>query len=241
MPKQRILIVDDNPAVVKYVKANLDANNYATSVAINGNEALKAAEREMPDLVLLDIMMPEMDGFEVCQRIREWSIVPIIMLTARGDENDKVRCLEMGADDYISKPFGVNELMARIIAVLRRTNIQRVTTIKPSFRSGELEINFNARRVTLAGKEVKLTPIEYNLLQELVLNAGKVLTHTHLLQKIWGQEYLSENQYLHVYIRNLRNKLEANPAKPKYFIMVSGVGYMFQKESTDNEELDLKN
>jgi two-component system KDP operon response regulator KdpE len=235
MPKQRILIVDDNPAVVKYVRANLDANNYATSVAINGNEALKAAELEMPDLVLLDIMMPEMDGFEVCRRIREWSIVPIIMLTARGDESDKVKCLEMGADDYISKPFGVNELMARIIAVLRRTSIQRVTTIMPSFRSGELEINLNARRVTVAGKEVKLTPIEYNLLQELVLNAGKVLTHTHLLQKIWGQEYLSENQYLHVYIGNLRNKLETNPAKPKYFIMVSGVGYMFQKESTDNE------
>jgi two-component system KDP operon response regulator KdpE len=235
MPKQRILIVDDNPAVVKYVRANLDANNYATSVAINGNEALKAAELEMPDLVLLDIMMPEMDGFEVCRRIREWSIVPIIMLTARGDESDKVKCLEMGADDYISKPFGVNELMARIIAVLRRTSIQRVTTITPSFRSGELEINLNARRVTVAGKEVKLTPIEYNLLQELVLNAGKVLTHTHLLQKIWGQEYLSENQYLHVYIGNLRNKLETNPAKPKYFIMVSGVGYMFQKESTDNE------
>jgi two-component system KDP operon response regulator KdpE len=235
MPKQRILIVDDNPAVVKYVRANLDANNYATSVAINGNEALKAAELEMPDLVLLDIMMPEMDGFEVCRRLREWSTVPIIMLTARGDENDKVRCLAMGADDYISKPFGVNELMARIIAVLRRTSIQRVTTITPSFRSGELEINLNARRVTVAGKEVKLTPIEYNLLQELVLNAGKVLTHTHLLQKIWGQEYLSENQYLHVYIGNLRNKLETNPAKPKYFIMVSGVGYMFQKESTDNE------
>jgi len=214
MPKQRILIVDDNPSVVKYVRANLEASSYATAVAINGNEALKAVELEQPDLVLLDIMMPEMDGFEVCRRLREWSIVPIIMLTARGDENDKVRCLEMGADDYISKPFGVNELMARITAVLRRTSIQRVTTIKPSFASGELEINFNARRVTVAGKEVKLTPIEYNLLQELTLNAGKVLTHTYLLQKIWGVEYLSENQYLHVYIGHLRNKLEDNPAEP---------------------------
>jgi DNA-binding response OmpR family regulator len=214
MPKQRIVIVDDDPAIVKFVRANLEANNYATAVAINGNEALKAVELEQPDLVLLDIMMPEMDGFEVCRRLREWSIVPIIMLTARGDENDKVRCLEMGADDYISKPFGVNELMARITAVLRRTSIQRVTTIKPSFASGELEINFNARRVTVAGKEVKLTPIEYNLLQELTLNAGKVLTHTYLLQKIWGVEYLSENQYLHVYIGHLRNKLEDNPAEP---------------------------
>jgi len=235
MPKQRIVIVDDDPAIVKFVRANLEANNYATAVAINGNEALKAVELEQPDLVLLDIMMPEKDGFEVCRRLREWSTVPIIMLTARGDEVDKVRCLELGADDYISKPFGVNELMARITAVLRRASVQRVTAIEPSFTAGELEINFNARRVTVAGKEVKLTPTEYNLLQELTLNAGKVLTHTHLLQKIWGQEYLRENQYLHVYIGHLRNKLEANPAEPKNFIAVSGIGYMFQKTSTENK------
>jgi two-component system KDP operon response regulator KdpE len=225
MPKQRILIVDDNPAVVKYVKANLDANNYATSVAINGNEALKAVELELPDLILLDIMMPEMDGFEVCRLLWEWSTVPIIMLTARGDENDKVRCLEMGADDYISKPFGVNELMARAKAVLRRTSIQRVTTVKPSFASGELEINFNERRVTVAGKEVKLTPIEYNLLQELTLNAGKVLTHAQLLQKIWGQDYLSENQYLHVFIGRLRSKLEPEAKEFSCITSIPGVGY----------------
>jgi len=225
MPKQRILIVDDDPAIVKYVRANLEANSFATAVAINGNEALKAVELELPDLILLDIMMPEMDGFEVCRRLREWSTVPIVMLTARGDETDKVRCLEMGADDYISKPFGVNELMARITAVLRRASIQRVTTIKPSFSSGELKINFNARRVTVAGKEVKLTPIEYNLLQELTLNTGKVLTHTHLLQKIWGQEYLSENQYLHVFIGRLCSKLEPEAKEFSCITSIPGVGY----------------
>ena len=225
MPKQRIVIVDDDPAIVKFVRANLEANSYATAVAINGNEALKAVELETPDLVLLDIMMPEKDGFEVCRRLREWSTVPIIMLTARGDEVDKVRCLELGADDYISKPFGVNELMARITAVLRRASVQRVTAIEPSFTAGELEINFNARRVTVAGKEVKLTPTEYNLLQELALNAGKVLTHTHLLQKIWGQEYLSENQYLHVFIRHLRSKLEAGAKESSCITSIPGVGY----------------
>ena len=225
MPKQRILIVDDDPAIVKYVRANLEANSFATAVAINGNEALKAVELELPDLILLDIMMPEMDGFEVCRRLREWSTVPIVMLTARGDETDKVRCLEMGADYYISKPFGVNELMARITAVLRRASIQRVTTIKPSFSSGELKINFNARRVTVAGKEVKLTPIEYNLLQELTLNTGKVLTHTHLLQKIWGQEYLSENQYLHVFIGRLCSKLEPEAKEFSCITSIPGVGY----------------
>jgi len=236
MPKQRIVIVDDDPAIVKFVRANLEANNYATAVAINGNEALKAVELEQPDLVLLDIMMPEKDGFEVCRRLREWSTVPIIMLTARGDEVDKVRCLELGADDYISKPFGVNELMARITAVLRRTSIQRVTTIKPVFTSGELEINFNGRRVTVAGKEVKLTPTEYNLLQELTLNAGKVLTHSHFLQKIWGAEYQNEDQYLHVFIGHLRRKLEVNVVEPKHIITVPGVGYQFLGQTIENKQ-----
>ncbi|MDD5288969.1 MAG: response regulator transcription factor [Dehalococcoidales bacterium] len=225
MAKQKILLVDDDVTIVKFVRANLEANKYAVTVAINGKEALQMIEQELPDLVLLDIMMPEMDGFEVCRRLREWSNVPIIMLTARGDEIDKVRCLEMGADDYISKPFGVNELMARAKAVLRRAGIKSTTAPKPSFTTGELEVNFNERRVTVAGKEVKLTPTEYNLLQELALNAGKVLTHTHLLQKIWGPEYQGENQYLHVFVRRLRIKLESEANKKPYITTVSGVGY----------------
>ena len=151
MRKQTILIVDDDPVIVKFVKANLEANDYAITVAINGSEALKAVELEPPDLVLLDIMMPEMDGFEVCRRLREWSIVPIIMLTARGDEIDRVRCLELGADDYISKPFGVNEMMARVKAVLRRSVPRNTIATKPSFTCDGLTINFAERRVSVDG------------------------------------------------------------------------------------------
>ena len=229
MPKQRILIVDDDVVILKFVRANVEANNYAVIVAMNGNEALKTIERELPDLILLDIMMPEMDGFEVCRRIREWSSVPIIMLTARGDEADKVRCLEMGADDYISKPFGVNELMARMKAVLRRSNKKSTGVTDPTFSNNGLNINFTGRSVSIGGKEIKLTPTEYNLLQELALNAGKVLTHNHLLQKVWGPEYRSETQYLHVFIRRLRNKLEQPASDVSYILTVPGVGYKMKQ------------
>jgi len=178
--------------------------------------------------VILDIMMPKVDGFEVCQRLREWSQIPIIMLSARGDEEDKVKCLDLGADDYITKPFGVEELLARVKAVFRRTQAVGATLTRPAFTSGDLTINFVERRVTIADREVKLTPTEYNLLQELVLNAGKVLTHTHLLSKVWGPEYRDEREYLHVFIRRLRNKLEPDPTNPSYIITVPGVGYQFK-------------
>ncbi|MBN1644046.1 MAG: response regulator transcription factor [Dehalococcoidales bacterium] len=228
MHKPLILIVDDDPVIAKFVRANMEANNYATTTTVNGSEALKSVERELPDLILLDIMMPEMDGFEVCRRLREWSQVPIIMLTARGDEQDKVKCLEMGADDYIAKPFGVKELIARVGAVLRRTGSKSTAVTQPSFTYGEIEINFIDRNVKVAGKEIKLTPIEYNLLQELALNAGKVLTHTHLLQKVWGPEYQDERQYLHVFIRRLRSKLEPNIDKPTFIITVPAIGYQIK-------------
>jgi len=232
MRKQTILIVDDDPVIVKFVKANLEANAYDVAVAINGSEALKAVELEPPDLVLLDIMMPEMDGFEVCRRLREWSTVPIIMLTARGDEIDRVRCLELGADDYISKPFGVNEMMARAQAVLRRSTPRNTPfSSKPSFTCGGLTINFTDRRVTVDAKEVKLTPTEYNLLRELALNEGKVLTHTQLLQKVWGLEYKSETQYLHVFIRRLRSKLEAGSKAPSCITTIPGVGYKISQKT----------
>jgi two-component system KDP operon response regulator KdpE len=231
MRKQTILIVDDDPVIVKFVRANLEANDYTVAVAINGSEALKAVELETPDLVLLDIMMPEMDGFEVCHRLREWSTVPIIMLTARGDEIDRVRCLELGADDYISKPFGVNEMMARVQAVLRRSTPRNTPfSTKPSFTCNELTINFADRRVTIGEKEVKLTPTEYNLLRELALNEGKVLTHTQLLQKVWGPEYKSETQYLHVFIRRLRSKLEAGSKEPSCITTIPGVGYKISQK-----------
>lgn len=225
MRKQHILIVDDDPTIVKLVKTNLAANNYVITVAVNGNEALKAIEKEPPDLVLLDIMMPEMNGFEVCSRLREWSTVPIVMLTARDDEIDRVKCLEMGADDYISKPFGVKEMVARVKAVLRRSAPQTMVATKSSFICNGLTINFPERRVSVGGKEVKLTPTEYNLLRVLALNKGKALTHTQLLQKVWGTEHLSEIQYLHVFITRLRSKLDTEPNISSCITTIPGVGY----------------
>ena len=227
MKKIRILIVDDELSIIKFLRANLEANGYETLTAMNGAEALQTFEKELPDLVILDIMMPKMDGFEVCRRVREWSQLPIIMLSAIGSEPDKVKCLDLGADDYITKPFGKDELIARVKAVMRRTESAATIPIQPSFSNGDLQINFAQRRVTIADKEVKLTPTEYGLLQEFVLNAGKVLTHTHLLNKVWGPEYRDEREYLHVFIPRLRAKLGDDPANPKYIYTVSGVGYQF--------------
>ena len=224
----RILIVDDELAIIKLLRANLEANGFETMATMDGAEALEAIEREAPDLVILDILMPKMDGFEVCRRLREWSQVPIIMLSARGDEKDKVRCLGLGADDYITKPFGISELLARVRAVLRRTEAAAAAPSKPSFTSGDIKINFVERRVTVAGNEVRLTPTEYSLLQELVLNVGKVLTYSHLLKRVWGPEYGQEREYLRVFIGRLRAKLEASPTTPRYISTVPGVGYRFQ-------------
>lgn len=225
MRKQHVLIVDDDPMIVKLVKTNLTAHNYVITVAVNGKEALKAVELESPDLILLDIRMPEMNGFEVCSRLREWSTVPIVMLTARGDEIDRIKCLEMGADDYISKPFGVNEMVARVKAVLRRSIPQSTVATKPSFICNGLTLNFSERRISVNGKDVKLTPTEYNLLKELALNEGKVLTHTQLLQMVWGPEYLSETQYLHVFIKRLRSKLGTEANMSSCITTIPGVGY----------------
>lgn len=225
--KKRILIVDDELSILKFLRSNLEDRGYAIISATNGEEALAIIEREMPDLILLDVMMPQMDGFEVCRRLREWSQIPIIMLSARGDERDKVQCLDLGADDYIVKPFGSNELMARVRAVLRRTKMVSAPPTKSSITHGDLVINFAKRQITFAGEDVKLTPTEYALLQELALNSGKVLTHTHLLNKVWGPEYRDEREYLHVFVRRLRSKLEPDPNNPTYIITVSGVGYQF--------------
>ncbi|MFC1943008.1 response regulator transcription factor [Chloroflexota bacterium] len=230
MNKTRTLVVDDELSIIKFLRANLEANGYQVLTAMDGAEALQAFEMELPDLMILDIMMPKIDGFEVCRRIREWSQAPIIMLSARGDESDKVKCLDLGADDYITKPFGKDELIARVRAVMRRIEAAITMPTQPSFTStsGDLKIGFAQRQVTVAGKEVKLTPTEYNLLQEFVLNAGNVLTHTHLLNKVWGPEYREDTQYLHVFVRRLRAKLEPDPADPRYIMTVPGVGYQFK-------------
>ena len=220
--------MDDEVSIIKFLRANLEAEGFEVLTAVDGAQALQIFEMELPDLVILDIMMPKMDGFEVCRRIREWSQIPVIMLSARGDVADKVKCLDLGADDYITKPFGKGELTARVRAVLRRTELVAAVPAQPSFSHGELDINFVKRQATVAGTEVKLTPTEYNLLRELVLNAGKVLTHIHLLNKVWGPEYREDTQYLHVFIRRLRAKLEPDPTDPRYILTVPGVGYQFK-------------
>ena len=227
MRKTRILVVDDELGVIKFVRAALTANDYEVLTALNGAEALQTFETKPPDLVILDIIMPKLDGFEVCRRLREWSQVPIIILSARSDESDIVKGLGLGADDYMSKPFGPSELIARVKAVLRRTQVVGTIQTQPSFNNDGLEINFIERRVTAGGHVVKLTPTEYNLLQELALNSNKVLTHKMLLHKIWGPEYEDEKEYLHVFIGRLRKNLEPDPQNPRYITTISGVGYQF--------------
>ncbi|MCX6011020.1 MAG: response regulator transcription factor [Chloroflexi bacterium] len=229
MKKTRILIVDDELSILKYLRANLEAEGYEVLMAMDGAQALQTLEAELPDLVVLDIMMPEMDGLEVCRRLREWSQLPVIMLSARDDESDKVQCLDLGADDYITKPFGKDEFIARVRAVMRRAESASPTPTISSIKSGDLEINFSKRKVTVNAKEVELTSTEYALLKELALNAGKVLTYTQLLHKVWGPDYADEREYLHVFVSRLRAKLESDPKKPRYITTVSGVGYRFKE------------
>jgi two-component system KDP operon response regulator KdpE len=228
MNKPKVLIVDDEPEVLKYVGANLRARGYDTFTASDGSEALQRASEDVFDLVLLDITMPGPDGFAVCQAIRQRSAVPIIMLSARGQEKDKVKALDLGADDYLTKPFGIEELLARVRAALRRGQGQ--PTPSETFRSGELRIQFAERRVTRGGAEIKLTPTEYALLVQLARSAGKVLTHTVLLQRVWGPEYRDESDYLWAYVRRLRRKLEPDPEHPRYLLTEPGVGYRFRGE-----------
>ena len=231
MRRTRILIVDDEPAIRKLLRANLEKNGFEAMSADDGAEALKLVEREAPDLVVLDIIMPRMDGFETCRRLREWSTIPIIMLSAKDEEQDKVKCLEIGADDYITKPFGSGELVARINAVLRLTRARETAVTEPNFVCGDVKINFVQRKVTVRRKIVKLTPTEYNLLRELALNDEKVLTYNQLLNRVWGAEYAQEREYLHVFTSRLRAKIEDDRNNPEYIITIPGVGYKFQLKS----------
>ncbi len=231
MQKSRILIVDDDIGIVKSVRANLHEHDCEVLTAMDGVEALKVIERELPELILLDITMPKMDGLQVCSEVRKWSKVPIIMLSARHDADEKAYCLNIGADDYITKPFNISELIARVRAVLRRTKEVMTNPGVSQFSAGDLNINFAERRVTVSDSEVKLTPTEYNLLQELSLNKGKVFSHATLLGKIWGPEYADEREYLRVFIGRLRKKIEPDPANPRYIVTVSGVGYQFKSSN----------
>jgi len=232
MDKRRILVVDDDIAISKLLCTNLKARGFDVNAVGDGTAAINAMESDFTDLIILDIMMPGIDGVEVCRRVREWSRVPIIMLSAKGDEKDKVKCLELGADDYLTKPFGIAELMARVNTALRHSEAARGTAAPTTFKSGELEINFASRRVTVGGREVKLTPTEYSLLQCLAANPNKVLTHTMLLQKVWGEQYSREKEYLRVFVGRVRKRLEPDPLNPRYIITVPAVGYRFNHEIT---------
>ena len=224
----QILAVDDDPLVVRLIRMNLEKAGYRVRGASSGAEALDLIASQLPDLVILDLMLPGIDGYEVCRRIREFSLVPVVMLTAKGDQVDKLRGFELGADDYLTKPFAPPELLARVRAVLRRSQ-QGASAATPSvFRCGDLAVDFVRRRVTVGGDPVKLTPTEFLLLQELALNAGKVLSHAHLLTKVWGPEYRDDREYLWAYVRHLRRKLEADPERPARIKSEPGFGYVLE-------------
>jgi len=230
----KILVVDDEPHMVKLVEANLRAAGYEVVSAVDGRTALAAAERELPDLIILDIMLPGIDGYEVCRRIREYSAVPILMLTARSSEIDLVRGFDVGADDYLEKPFSVNELLVRVRAVLKRSKFVQEIIQHPPLVVGDLTIDFAKRRVTVRGTEIKLSPTEYRLLTKLALNANRVILHQDLLRDVWGPEYRTETEYLRVYIHYLRQKMEDDPANPKLIITHPGAGYMFRTSETES-------
>jgi DNA-binding response OmpR family regulator len=227
IPNPCILAVDDDVQVLHLVRRSLLSEGYQVITANCGESAVAAFEQHLPDLVLLDVMMPGIDGYIVCQRIRSVSHVPIIMLTAMGSDDEKVRGLDAGADDYVTKPFSLEVLLARIRAVLRRSQDNFPPASCEDFKNDSLEINFASRRVTVAGNEIRLTPTEFHLLQEMVINAGKVLPHTHLLNKVWGQEYRDEREYLHVFVRSLRTKLKLDRQGRGSIDNISGVGYRF--------------
>jgi two-component system KDP operon response regulator KdpE len=229
MRPAKILVVDDEPHLLKLVRSNLEAAHYKVSAAMEGTSALAALEKEGADLVILDIMMPGMDGYEVLQRIREFSVVPVIMLTAKDQEVDEVRGFALGADDYVRKPFSVHTLLARVQAVLRRGGPAEDVMTRPPFVAGDFMMDFQQRRVTVRGKEIKLGPTEWKLLSQLVMNAGRVMLHADLLRKVWGPEYGGETEYLRVYINYLRNKIEEDPSHPKYILTEHGVGYLFKR------------
>lgn len=226
-----ILLAEDEISLRDFVSRNLRARGFEVLEASNGLEALALWERQDPHLLILDIMMPRMDGLEVCRRVREHSAVPIIVLTALDAESEKVTALDLGADDYLTKPFGVEELLARVRALLRRTHGLTIPPVSGLQRFGQLEIDLAGHIVRRKGIEVRLSPIEFALLEQLITQAGKVLPHRLLLQRIWGPEYGGESEYLRVYINRLRQKLEPDPAHPHYFLTEPGIGYRFVPES----------
>lgn len=223
----KVLVVDDEPQIRRALRAGLEQNGYQVLLAANGAEGLDAAALHLPDLVILDLAMPGMDGFEVCRQLREWTRIPVLVLSVREGEEDKIQALDLGADDYLTKPFSLGELLARLRALLRRAGAGEEPE-SPSFTAGDLFVDFAHRKVALAGAELHLTPIEYDLLRTLVLNPERVLTHRQLLTRVWGAEYAEDTHTLRVHIANLRNKIEPDPSRPRFIQTEPRVGYRFR-------------
>lgn len=225
--QRRILVVDDEPDLVHAIRLYLEMEGYLVFAAYNGYEALEKVREKLPDLVVLDVMMPEMDGFETLKRLREVHHVPVIMLTVRGEEADKVRGLQMGADDYVTKPFSQRELLSRIQAVLRRAEMPAMVPKTELKVDDDLTIDFARNEVIARGQRLSLTPTEHRLLYYLVSNPGRVLTYETLLAKVWGYEYREEQHYVRLYVNYLRQKIEPDPGHPKYVLTERGLGYRF--------------
>ena len=220
-----ILVVDDEPPIRKFLRVTLDSQGFQVLEAETGKMGLIHAASRYPDLIILDLGLPDMDGMELTRQLREWSKVPIIVVSARGKEQDKVAALDAGADDYLTKPFGVGELMARVRVALRHASQTKGESGEPVFTTGELTVDLLRRRVSVAGKEIHLTPNEFRLLTTLVKHAGMVMTHQQLLKEVWGTGSAEEHHYLRVYMNQLRQKLEPDPSRPKYLLTETGVGY----------------
>ena len=228
-PQRSVLVIDDEPRIASLIRLNFELEGYEVIAAQNGPEGLRKLIEHLPDAVILDVMLPEMDGYEVLRAIREVSTVPVVMLTVRSDEADKVHGLELGADDYVTKPFGQRELLSRVKAVLRRAELPAPPRRARVVVDDRLTIDFDRREVVVDGKRVPLRPTEYRLLYHLVANAGRVLTHETLLAKVWGHEYREEDQYVRLYITYLRQKIERDPRHPEYILNERGLGYRFRE------------
>jgi two-component system KDP operon response regulator KdpE len=226
-PQPLILLIEDEPPIHRFLDASLPAHGFRLLGAETGKDGLARAADQNPDVVLLDLGLPDMDGLEVTRRLREWSAVPIIVLSARGQERDKIAALDAGADDYLTKPFSTGELLARIRVAIRHAARMADNTPQAVFVVGDLRVDLAARRVQVGAGEVHLTPIEYKLLAVLVRHAGKVLTHQQLLKEVWGPHHTEDTHYLRVHLAQLRRKIEPAPAQPRYLLTETGVGYRF--------------
>jgi two-component system KDP operon response regulator KdpE len=225
----RILVVDDEIEIMRALQRSLTAHGFEVFTAASGEEALEAIARHRPDLMILDLGLPGMSGLEVCRRVRAQSNLPIIVLSVKDAERDKVTALDLGADDYVSKPFGMDEVLARVRVALRHAAQVEAGT-EPIFSAGPLRVDFGQRQVQVDGREVRLTPTEYDLLKALIKNRGKIMTRQMLLTQIWGASYGAESHYLHVYVGQLRRKIEPDPTHPRFILTISGVGYRFNDD-----------